>query len=68
MSDFFEGVKAWLSGLATREPLKKPRDLDQAQAVAKLVQNEIPHLPLQSVLTSLHGDVRKMLPIPTAKI
>jgi hypothetical protein len=55
--------KAWLSGLLTREPVKKPRDLDQARAVARLVQVEMPHLPFESTLTSLHGDVRKMLPM-----
>jgi hypothetical protein len=55
--------KAWLSGLLTREPIKKPRDLDQARAVARLVQDEMPHLPFESTLTSLHGDVRKMLPM-----
>lgn len=55
--------KAWLSGLATREPIKKPRDLDQARAVAQLVQDEMPQLPFESTLTSLHGDVRKMLPV-----
>ena len=60
--------KAWLSGLSTREPLKKPRDLDHARAVAKLVQDEMPHLQFDSALTSLHGDVRKMLPILMAKI
>jgi hypothetical protein len=55
--------KAWLSGLATREPIKKTRDLDQAKAVAKLVQDEMPHLPFESTLTSLHGYLRKMLPV-----
>jgi ribosomal protein S12 methylthiotransferase accessory factor YcaO len=30
--------KAWLSSLPTREALKKPRDLNQAQAVASLVK------------------------------
>ena len=54
--------KAWLAGLPTREPLKKPRDLDQARAVAQLVQDQMPHLSFDSTLTSLHGDVRKMLP------
>ena len=53
--------KAWLSGLPTREPIKKPRDLDQARAVAQLVQDEMPHLSFESTLTSLHGDIRKML-------
>ncbi len=55
--------KAWLSMQVSREPLKKPRDLDQARAVAKLVQDYLPHLSFEDALTSLHGDVRKMLPI-----
>jgi hypothetical protein len=55
--------KAWLSGLSTREVIKKPRDLDQAKAVAQLVQEEMPHLPFDNSLTSLHGDVRKMLTV-----
>ena len=55
--------KAWLAGLPTRESLKKPRDLDQARAVAQLVQDEMPQLSFESALTSLHGDVRKMLPV-----
>jgi hypothetical protein len=53
--------KAWLSGLLTREPIKKPRDLDQARAVAQLIQDEMPQLSFESTLTSLHGDIRKML-------
>ncbi len=48
--------------VVAREPLKKPRDLDQARAVAKLVQSQMPNLPFETTLTSLHGDVRKMLP------
>ena len=55
--------KAWLSGLPNREPLKKPRDLDQARAVALLVQEQMPQLQFESTLTSLHGDVRKMLQV-----
>jgi hypothetical protein len=55
--------KAWLSGLPNREPLKKPRDLDQARAVARLVQEQMPQLPFESTLRSLHGDVRKMLQV-----
>ncbi len=55
--------KAWLSGLPEREPLKKPRDLAQARAVAKLVIDQMPHLSFENTLTSLHGDVRKMLPM-----
>jgi hypothetical protein len=31
--------------------------------VAKLVVEEMPHLPFERTLTSLHGDVRKMLPM-----
>ena len=55
--------KAWLSGLPTREPIKKPRDLDQARAVAQLIQDEMPHLSFESTLTSLHGDIRKMFAV-----
>lgn len=55
--------KLWLSGLSGREPIKKPRDLDQARAVAALVQNEMPHLTFETTMTSLHGDVRKLLPL-----
>lgn len=55
--------KAWLSTQVSRKPLKKPRDLDQARAVAKLTQDYLPHLPFEDTLTSLHGDVRKMLPL-----
>lgn len=55
--------KAWLSAQSSREPLKKPRDLDQARAVAKVVESYLPHLPFEETLTSLHGDVRKMLPL-----
>jgi hypothetical protein len=53
--------KVWLSGLPTREPIKKPRDLDQARAVAQLVQDEMPQLSFESTLTSLHSNIRKML-------
>jgi len=55
--------KVWLSGPPEREPKKKPRDLEQAQAVAKLVQAEMPHLSFETKLTSLHGDVRKLRPL-----
>ena len=53
--------KAWLASLPTREPLKKPRDLDQARAVAQLVQDQTPQFSFDDTLTSLHGDLRKML-------
>lgn len=52
--------KAWLSQQTTREPLKKPRDLAQARAVAAITRAYLPHLPFDAVLTSLHGDVRAM--------
>lgn len=55
--------KAWLSGLPEREPLKKPRDLEQARSVAKLVVDEMPQLSFEATLTSLHRDVRGMLPM-----
>lgn len=54
--------KAWLSTLKDREPIKKPRDLSQARAVAEVLATHLPHLPIEETLTSLHGDVRKMLP------
>jgi hypothetical protein len=53
--------KAWLSGLPTREPLKKPRDLAQARAVVQLVQDDTPQLSFETTLTSLDSDVNKML-------
>lgn len=55
--------KAWLSGQTSREPLKKPRDLDQAKALAKVVAEHLPHLSFEDTLTSLHSDVRQMLPL-----
>ncbi len=55
--------KAWLSGQPTREKIKKPRDFEQAQIVAKLVQAEMPQLSFEKTLTSLHRDVRNMLPL-----
>lgn len=59
--------KAWLSGLKNRETIKKPRDLAQARIVARLVQENMLQLSFESTLTSLHGDVRKMLPLILAK-
>ena len=59
--------KAWLSGLLTREMIKKPRDLAQARIVARLVRENMPQLSFESTLTSLHGDVRKMLPLLLAE-
>lgn len=52
--------KAWLSPQLTREPVKKPRDLAQARAVAQLVREYMPHLSFGEALTSLHGNVRAM--------
>lgn len=52
--------KTWLSFQSRREPLKKPRDLGQAKAVARAVVEHMPHLPFDEALTSLHGDVRNM--------
>ncbi len=59
--------KAWLSGLSTRETIKKPRDFEQARIVARLVRANMPQLSFESALTSLHGDVRKMLPLILAE-
>lgn len=52
--------KAWLSQQEDRDPVKKPRDLAQARAVAKLAHEYLPHLKFDEMLTSLHGDVRAM--------
>jgi len=57
----FAPHKAWLSQQPTRDPLKKPRDLAQARAVAQLVREQMPHSSFEEALTSLHGDVRAML-------
>jgi hypothetical protein len=59
--------KAWLSDLSTRETIKKPRDFEQARIVARLVRANMPQLSFESTLTSLHGDVRKMLPLILAE-
>lgn len=52
--------KAWLSQQLDRDPIKKPRDLAQARAVAEAINEYMPHLPLAEALKSLHGDVRAM--------
>lgn len=52
--------KAWLASRPDREPVKKPRDLAQAKAVASMVVEYMPHLSFDEALTSLHGDVRGM--------
>lgn len=52
--------KAWLSQQVNREPIKKPRDLAQARAVAQAVYEYLPQLSFNDALTSLHGDVREM--------
>lgn len=52
--------KAWLSRQPDREPVKKPRDIAQAQEVAQLVREHMPHLSFDEAITSLHGDVRAM--------
>ena len=38
------------------------RDLAQARAVAEVVREHLPHMPMEEVLTALHADVRNMLP------
>jgi len=53
--------KAWLSRQPDREPVKKPRDLAQARAVAATVREYLPHMPFAEVITALHGDVRAMM-------
>jgi hypothetical protein len=52
--------KAWLSQKVDREPLKKPRDMAQARTITALVREYLPYLPMDELLTALHGDVRAM--------
>jgi hypothetical protein len=44
----FAAHKFWLSKRADREPIKRRRDLAQAQAVARLTTQYLEHLPYQS--------------------
>lgn len=53
--------KAWLANRPDRDPVKKPRDLAQAKAVAALVREHMPHLPFSEAIRSLHGDVRALV-------
>ncbi|MFT3848148.1 MAG: nucleotidyltransferase domain-containing protein [Propionivibrio sp.] len=53
--------KAWLASRPDRDPVKKPRDLAQAKAVAALVREHMPHLPFSEAISSLHGDVRGLM-------
>ena len=55
-----EPIEAWLSRQPDREPLKKPRDIAQAQEMVQLVREYMPHLSFGEALTSLHGGVRVM--------
>ena len=55
--------KAWLASRPDRDPVKKPRDLAQAQAVAALVREQMPHLPFSEAISSLHGDVRALVDV-----
>jgi len=57
--------KAWLSQQRERDPVKKPRDLAQAQVVAETVQRYLPYLPFDEAITALHGDVRRMMTLLT---
>lgn len=52
--------KAWLAKRPDRDPVKRPRDLAQARAVAALVRDYLPHLPFSDAIRSLHGDVRAL--------
>lgn len=42
----FALFKLWLSSATERDPIKKPRDLRQAQAVIKLLDERLPQYPL----------------------
>ncbi|WP_242519014.1 GSU2403 family nucleotidyltransferase fold protein [Halochromatium roseum] len=45
--------KAWLSQRMDREPVKKPRDLAQACAMARLIRDELPQFSFAEPLTAL---------------
>jgi hypothetical protein len=45
----FVYYKTWLSQKEDRDPMKKPRDLMQARAVYKLIQERFPHLNFDSI-------------------
>lgn len=49
--------KLWLSRRVDREPVKKPRDLAQACAVAQLIRDELPQWSLAMPLTALPKDI-----------
>lgn len=52
--------KAWLSQQPERSPVKKPRDLEQARALAQALRKQMPQYPLDmNQLRALHGDVRR---------
>lgn len=55
--------KAWLSGQPDREPIKKPRDLEQAKAMIEVIKKYLPQYPLGETLTSLHADIREKLEV-----
>ncbi|MCF6109034.1 nucleotidyltransferase domain-containing protein [Mesorhizobium muleiense] len=44
----FAAHKLWVSKRADREPVKRRRDLAQAQAVARLTTQYLEHLPYES--------------------
>ena len=51
----FAAHKLWLSREAGRDPLKRRRDQQQAEAVARLVNDHLPHLPFEA-------DALRMIP------
>ena len=58
----FALFKLWLSSATERDPIKKPRDLRQAQAVIKLLDERLPQYPLDvGMLQSFPQNVSKRL-------
>jgi len=53
--------KLWLSRQTDREPVKKPRDLAQAQAVAGMLREYLPQFPLDEPLTALPKEIRALV-------
>lgn len=52
----FAVYKAWLANQPDRDPLKRRRDLAQANAVIELVSNEMPHLKLDERAEQMFPD------------
>jgi hypothetical protein len=48
----FAAFKVWLSKVPGRDPLQKGRDIAQARAVLRVLEERLPHLPLDEAMES----------------